>query len=171
MKRSFHKWLILFSLCVALAFLPQCGKKVKESGAAPDFTLKTLEGQDISLNSLKGKVVVLDFWATWCAPCREAIPHLVDLYKNYQEKGFEVIGMSLDKGETDVVRRFVKSMEIPYPVTLAPEEVARSYGVTALPTTLFIDKEGKIREKMIGFNSKIAKQMSEKAAELTSEKP
>ncbi len=79
--------------------------------------------------------------------------------------------MNMDKGEGEVVRRFVKSMEIPYPVLFASEDVARSYGVTALPTTVLIDREGKIREKFVGFNSGIAKQTAEKAKELVSEKP
>ena len=170
MKKIFFKGILIFSLCLALAFLPQCGRKVKESGAAPDFTLKTLEGEEMTLTSLKGKVVLLDFWATWCAPCRESIPHLVNLHKNYGEKGLVILGMSADKGDGDVVRRFVKSMDIPYPIMITPEEVLRSYGVTALPTTVFIDREGKIREKMIGFNSKIGRQMAERAEELTSEK-
>jgi cytochrome c biogenesis protein CcmG/thiol:disulfide interchange protein DsbE len=170
MKKIFFKGILIFSLCLALAFLPQCGRKVKESGAAPDFTLKTLEGEQMTLTSLKGKVVLLDFWATWCGPCRESIPHLVNLHKNYREKGLVILGMSADKGDGDVVRRFVKSMDIPYPIMITPEEVLRSYGVTALPTTVFIDREGKIREKMIGFNSKIGTQMAERAEELTSEK-
>ena len=176
-SRSFKRRIILFkgvlifSLCLGLAFLPQCGRKVKESGAAPDFTLKTLEGEEMALTSLKGKVVLLDFWATWCAPCRESIPHLVNLQKDFGEKGLVILGMSADKGEGDVVRRFVKSMDIPYPVVITPDEVLRSYGVTALPTTVFIDRKGKIREKTIGFNSRIGKQMAEKAEELTSEKP
>jgi len=170
MRKIFFKGILIFSLCLALAFLPQCGRKVKESGAAPDFTLKTLEGEEMTLTSLKGKVVLLDFWATWCGPCRESIPHLVTLHKNYGEKGLVILGMSADKGDGDVVRRFVKSMDIPYPIMITPEEVLRSYGVTALPTTVFIDREGKIREKMIGFNSKIGTQMAERAEELTSEK-
>jgi cytochrome c biogenesis protein CcmG/thiol:disulfide interchange protein DsbE len=169
MRQSFLKLSAIFCLGIALAFLPHCGKKAKETGSAPDFTLKSLEGQEITLASLKGKVVLLDFWATWCGPCRESIPHLVDLFKNYQEKGLEVIGMSLDKGEAEVVRRFSHSMDIPYPIILTPEEVARKFGVTALPTTFLIDKEGKIQEKMIGFNSKIAKEMAEKVRKLTSE--
>jgi thiol-disulfide isomerase/thioredoxin len=164
------KLLAILCLCAGLLSLPQCAKKSKESGAALDFTLKTLEGEEMTLTSLKGKVVLLDFWATWCGPCREAIPHLVALHKRYREKGLVVIGMSADKGEGDVVRRFVKSMDIPYPIMIAPEEVMRDYGVTALPTTVFIDREGRIREKIIGFNSMIGKQMVERAEDLTSEK-
>jgi thiol-disulfide isomerase/thioredoxin len=170
MSQSYLRNLILFSLCLAMALLPHCSTRGKESSAAPGFSLKTLEDQEIALTSLKGKVVLLDFWATWCGPCREAIPHLASLQKKYQEKGLIVIGMNVDKGERDVVRRFVKSMEIPYPILLTPEEVVRSYGVSALPTSVLIDKEGNIREKITGFNSSIAKKLSERVGELTSEK-
>jgi peroxiredoxin len=171
MKRSSLKWFTLFILCGALSFLPHCGKTVKESGSAPDFSLKTLEGQEVTLASLKGKVVLIDFWATWCGPCRESIPHLVDLYKNYREKGFEVIGVSVDKGESEVVRRYSKAMNIPYPILIASDAVTRNYGVTALPTTFLIDREGKIQERVIGFNSKIAKELAAKVKNLTSETP
>lgn len=137
---------------------------------APDFTLKSLDGQEITLSKLKGKVVLLDFWATWCGPCRESIPHLIQLYKTYREDGFEMIGMSLDKGDTEVVHNFVKSMDIPYLTVIAPEEVVRNYKVTAIPTTFLIDKEGKIQERISGFNSAIAQQMTAKVANLTAEK-
>jgi len=159
------------AMAMALTLLPQCGKGVKESSSAPGFTLQSLEDRELTLTSLKGKVVILDFWATWCAPCREAIPHLIQLHKDYQDKGLAVIGMNVDKGEGEKVRRFVQSVEIPYPILFASEEVARSYGVTALPTTVLIDREGKIREKIVGFNSGIAKQTAERARELLSEKP
>jgi thioredoxin-related protein len=79
--------------------------------------------------------------------------------------------MNMDKGDTGIVRHFVKSMDIPYPVIITPEDVARNYGVSALPTTILIDKEGKIREKIVGFNSSIARQLAAKVGELTSEKP
>jgi thiol-disulfide isomerase/thioredoxin len=171
MKRPFLKWLILLILCGTLAFFPHCSKNVKESGLAPDFSLKTLEGQEVTLASLKGKVVLIDFWATWCGPCRESIPHLVDLYKSYREKGFEVVGISVDKGEAEVVRRFSKAMGIPYPILIASEEVTRNYAVTALPTTILVDRKGRIREKVIGFNSNIAKLLTARVKELTSEEP
>jgi len=153
-------------------FLPHCAREKKQpQGVAPDFTLKTLDNEDISLSGFKGKVVLLDFWATWCGPCRESIPHLVQLQKTYQEKGFQVIGLSVDKGDGNAVRKFVKSMDIPYPVAIAPEDVARNYGVSSLPTTLLIDKQGKIRDKIIGFSSAITAQMGAKIEELVSEKP
>ncbi len=164
---------MLLTLCLGSLFiLPHCAKKPKEPASAPDFTLKTIEGQEIVLSGLRGKVVLLDFWATWCGPCKESIPHLIQLYKNYQDKGFELIGMSTDKaGEVEMVRRFVNSMDIPYPIIMTPEEVARNYKITGLPTTILIDREGKVREKIVGFNSAIGQQIVARVGELTSGKP
>ncbi len=173
MKRYHVISFLIVCVCISwLFFLSHCAKEKESSpGFAPDFTLQTIDGQEITLSKLKGKVVLLDFWATWCGPCRESIPHLIQVYKAYREMGFEMIGISLDKGDTEVVRNFAKSMDIPYPIVVATEEVARDYRVTSIPTTFYIDKEGKVREKVSGFNSTIAQQMNSKIADLTSEKP
>ncbi len=172
-KRGFLSkfFLILCLGLIGVFLLTQCAKEKKSPSAwAPDFTLKTLDGQEIILSQLKGKVVLLDFWATWCGPCREAIPHLIQLYKAYRENGFEVIGMSLDKGDGEVVRNFAKSMDIPYPIVMAPEEVVRNYRVTSIPTTFILDKEGKIRQRITGFNSAISQQINSLVTDLISEK-
>ena len=172
-RQPFLRYISVFGLCLTLALLtPYCAKKPKEPASAPDFTLQTVEGQEVTLSGLRGKVVLLDFWATWCGPCKESIPHLTQLYKNYQDKGFELIGMSMDKsGEVEMVRRFVKSMDILYPIIMTPEDVARNYKITGLPTTVLIDKEGKVREKIVGFNSTIGQQIVLRVEELIAEKP
>src|SRR5512143_444618 len=147
MKRAFLTWFLIFSFCAAGTFsLAGCSKGEKEpfSALAPDFSLKSFDGREITLSQLKGKVVLLDFWATWCGPCKESIPHLIQLYKDYRENGFELVGMNVEKGDPETVRRFVTSMDIPYPVVSAPQEVVNSYRVTGIPATFLIDKEGKI---------------------------
>jgi thiol-disulfide isomerase/thioredoxin len=173
LRRSFSKcFLILCLFAIGAFFLPYCAKKPIEPASAPDLTLRTIEGQEVTLSGLRGKVVLLDFWATWCGPCKESIPHLVQLYRSYQDKGFELIGMSMDKmGEVEMVRRFVKSMDLPYPIIMTPDEVTRSYKITGIPTTILIDKEGKVREKIVGFNRAIGQQITARVAELISEKP
>jgi thiol-disulfide isomerase/thioredoxin len=173
MKLSFSKWLVVLSLCLGgILALPHCGKE-KESSfpLAPDFTLKTLDGREVTLSALRGEVILLDFWATWCGPCRESIPHLIRLYKTYQKKGFEVIGINMDKRDMETVRQFAMSMDIPYPVVITLEKVERDYGVTSLPSTIIIDKKGRIREKIRGFTNEIAKQMTTIVEELLSENP
>ncbi len=147
-----------------------CAKEEQPSSFAPDFSVMTLDGQEITLSKLKGKVILIDFWATWCGPCRESIPHLIDLHKTHEAEGFEVIGLSQDKGDEEAVRRFVKSLDIPYPIAIAPEEVSRSFRVSALPTTFLIDREGKIQQKVMGFSPAIAQQLAAKVTELTAQK-
>ena len=173
MRLSILKRTFVLGLCIAAFFiLAQCGKeKTPSTGLAPDFTLQTLDGQEITLSQLKGKVVLLDFWATWCAPCRESIPHMIQLSKNYRENGLQLIGMDVDKGDVETVRKFVKSMDIPYPIVVAPDDVARNYRVNGIPTTILIDKGGNIRERIAGFSDSIAQELTRKVAELTSEKP
>ena len=162
---------MVLCLCHGLAFiLPQCARE-KGLKTAPDFTLTSFSGEKIILSDLRGKTIFIDFWATWCAPCRESIPHLVDLYKTYHDKGFVIIGVSVDKGDADLVRRFATSLDIPYPIVIAQGDLEKQYGVTALPTGFLVDKNGMIREKFLGFSPSIARQLDAKVAALTSEKP
>jgi thiol-disulfide isomerase/thioredoxin len=174
MKRSSLRWFVILSLCGSGIFLfSHCGKEKSEPTlfSAPDFTLKTLDGREVVLSKLKGKVILLDFWATWCGPCRESIPHLIQLYKTYQKNGLEVIGMNMDRGDINTVKHFVRSMLIPYPIAITSDHAGRNYGITGLPTIILIDREGRIREKIAGYTGEIAKQMTAKVVDLISEEP
>ncbi len=172
MRRSLFHWFLILSVCLGgLLLLADCAGEKKELGPAPNFTLKTFSGQEVSLSALKGKVVLLDFWATWCGPCKESIPHLIQMYKDYQAKGLEVIGMNVDKGDVNAVRRFIQSADMPYPVVTTPREVVTKYGVVGLPTTVLIDKQGRIREKTTGFTEKLAQTTATRVNQLLSETP
>ncbi|MDQ2659629.1 MAG: TlpA family protein disulfide reductase [Verrucomicrobiota bacterium] len=116
-----------------------------ENRLAPDWQLKDLEGKSVKLSDFKGKVVVLNFWATWCPPCRREIPDFVALQKQYADKGLVVIGVSMDEGGAAVVKPFVKKIGINYPVVLGDQKTAAAYGgIRVVPTTFVIDKHGKV---------------------------
>lgn len=124
-------------------------------GDVKNFTLKSTDGKDVSLADYRGKVVLVDFWATWCPPCRKGIPDLVELQKQYGDK-FVVIGITLDREKTlkDVVP-FVESYKINYPVVYGTDEVINHFGgVEAIPTAFMLDQNGKVVSKHVGLQPK-----------------
>jgi peroxiredoxin len=120
-----------------------------------DFTLKDFRGKRFALSDHKGKVVLLDFWATWCPPCRKQIPGLVELYNRYRSRGFIVIGVSMDESTSDVTR-FAKQLKINYPILLGAgrEDLEPAFGPLPLPTALVISRDGRICGKHDGFTSR-----------------
>jgi peroxiredoxin len=120
---------------------------------APGFSLPDLGGKTVSLSSFKGKVVILDFWATWCPPCRREIPDFVSLQKLYGSKGLQVVGVALD--QPDKVKRFVIDNGMNYPVLIGTEDVVAAYGgISGIPTTYILDKKGRIVQRFEGFRSR-----------------
>ncbi len=122
---------------------------------APDFSLKSVEGKTIKLSDYKGKVVIIDFWATWCGPCRRGIPDLVSIQKEFKDD-LVIIGISLDAEKTiKDVPGFVKSYSINYPIVYGDEKVVMAYGgIQSIPTAFVIDKKGNVVDRHIGLVSK-----------------
>lgn len=119
---------------------------------APAWDLKDLEGKTVTSSDYTGKVVVLDFWATWCLPCREEIPGFVNLHKKYQREGLVVIGVSMDDDGPTPLKAFVKKFGVNYPVLVGDDRISMDFGdITALPTTLVIDRQGRIVSRHVGF--------------------
>jgi len=124
----------------------------EERKPAADFTLKDAEGRDVTLSDYKGKVVLLNFWATWCGPCKIEMPWFVEFQRKYKDRGFSVIAVSLDDEGWDIVRPFADRLELNFPVVVGSDEMADKYGgVAALPTTFIIDKEGLIVNSHMGL--------------------
>ncbi len=122
---------------------------------APDFAFKDLKGNDVSLSACKGKVIFLNFWATWCGPCRKEIPGFIEVYREYKDKGMTIIGISLDETGPDSVLSFAESFKINYPVVMGTPKIVRDYQPgNFIPATIIIDKKGKIRERHVGYMAK-----------------
>jgi thiol-disulfide isomerase/thioredoxin len=125
-------------------------KPVAERAALPDFSLPALGGGKWRLSESAGKVVLLNFWATWCGPCREETPALVRTYQRYRARGFEIAGISLDDDPEEVAPAFVRRFAVPYPVLLPGSDFVLASYVEHLPTTLSLDRRGRIAGSWIG---------------------
>ena len=117
---------------------------------ASDFSITDLDGKKLSLSDYKGKVILLDFWATWCTPCRAEIPHFVEMQNKYGPQGFQVIGISMDD-DAKPVREFYRKYDLNYPVAIGDDKLAERFGgVLGLPVNFIIDRQGRIYAKHLG---------------------
>jgi len=123
-----------------------------DAAPAPGWALKDVKGNTVKLSDFKGKVLVIDFWATWCPPCRAEIPNFIALQDKYGKQGLVVVGISVDQGGAPVVAAFAEKNKINYPLVLADDKVADQYGVTeGIPTTFVIDRKGNIVARHLGL--------------------
>ena len=119
---------------------------------APSFTARTFDGKVTRLSDLKGRPVVLDFWATWCRPCRASMPHLSTMQERYRSRGLVVIGLAVDDGDPGRVRTFVDKLGVQFKVAMADEHVLDDYGpIRSIPTTFFIDRRGQVVRRLVGY--------------------
>jgi peroxiredoxin len=159
--------LVILVVVVAIAMMIFVARKLKnyphqsqlpttnvKGKPAPDFTLTSLDGKTVKLSDLKGKAVVLNFWATWCAPCKIEVPWLVDLQKQYGPQGLEIIGVAMDEGGKEEVAEFAKEMNINYTIALGDDKISEAYGnVLGLPTTFYIGRDGNMIARVPGLVS------------------
>jgi thiol-disulfide isomerase/thioredoxin len=123
----------------------------------PDFRIRTLEGRELSLSDLRGKVLILDFWATWCPPCRDEIPLLIELKKEYGHRGLDILGLTIEdpEHEAETVRRFVQELGVNYTVGFAPEGMFEAFvgpGDHPIPQTFLFDRRGRLRDHLVGYD-------------------
>ena len=171
MKVNRLQVLILLTVLAVIVILAKytstSNSSVENVRPAPQFSLANLDGKNVSLKDFADKVMVVDFWATWCGPCREEIPHLNKLYENYRGKGLVVVGISMDAEGPEVVKQFAKELRMEYPVVMGNENVQQDFGgIVGLPTTFIIDRKGNIVKKYTGYQPAIMQDMEQTIKEL-----
>jgi peroxiredoxin len=152
---------IIGAVFIAAMLFGQDGAGVKDTNPtskpapAPSWQLRDVDGQTVHSADFKGKVVILDFWATWCGPCRVEIPGFIELQKQYAKQGLAVIGVSVDEASPTEVKKFAQQLGVNYPVVLADANTTRAFGgIEAIPTTFVIDRAGRIIKQHLGFTEK-----------------
>ena len=128
---------------------------LKQASIAPDFTLESLDGKSMKLSDLRGHAVLLNFWATYCGPCKIEMPWFVELQKQYGAQGLQIVGVAMDDASKEDIAKFAKDMGVNYPILIGKESVGDDYGgIPALPETFFIGRDGKLMDKIIGLKGK-----------------
>src|SRR5580765_3666358 len=149
--------LLLSALIAGAGFAQEADRVirfVRNPDAAPDFKLDSIDGRPLTLASARGKVVLLNFWATWCGPCRAEIPDLIALQQKYRDH-LVILGISEDEGPVDTVKRFATQQQMNYPIVMSTDAIRQIFkGVVALPTTFVLDRDGRMVQKNVGLLNK-----------------
>ena len=134
---------------------PSFAPRLTPFSLAPDFSLEALDGKTLRLSDLRGKAVLLNFWATWCGPCKIEMPWFVELQNQYASQGLQIVGVAMDDASKEDIGKFAKDMGVNYPILIGKESVGDQYGgVPALPESFLIGRDGKIVDKIIGLQGK-----------------
>lgn len=154
---------ILIILLVCLIMSAKVFAQINQKDKAPTITLKDLNGKTIQFSDFKGKVILLNFWATWCPPCRAEIPELIKWQKEYEKQGLQIIGITYPPTNRTKVRRFVRQNEINYPILFGSKKTKKLFtSADTMPFSVIIDKEGNIRDRIDGliYNEELMKKLS-----------
>ncbi|MDH5201939.1 MAG: TlpA family protein disulfide reductase [Nitrospirota bacterium] len=175
-KRDKYFFLTLLSIIIIFSFF-SCttkdngGAKLESSHigrTAPEFTLNNINGNPMSLSDFKGKVVLIQFWATWCPLCRNFIRDLGPVYEQYKGKGFHILAISVDTGQDikNKIAAFAVQHNMNYHILLGDKKTASSYSVNGIPTSFLVDKEGRIRNYYLGYQPEFSKELNKNIEEL-----
>ncbi len=147
---------LLAALAAVLASPLGAFAAVRKGAPAPAIKVVSTSGQPITLANYQGRVLILDFFASWCGPCREAVPHLIDLNRRYGKQGLQVLGLSADE-DGGALKEFAAEKKITYPVAMANEHLLNDYAIRSIPTLFVINKKGIVVERFMGFSDDTAR--------------
>jgi peroxiredoxin len=164
--------ILLVTIAASILTLPPCQVDAapRTGQPAPNFKVVSTTGQTVSQDTYRGHVLILDFFATWCQPCRQSIPHLVEMNRKYGRQGLQILGLSVDEAGERVVKTFADEFHVNYPLALAGDVPTVDFGVRSVPIMYLIDKKGTIYEVYRGYSTEMARSLEQSIKRLLAEK-
>ena len=163
--------ILLFTIAASFLIAPGPVDAAPRSGQpAPNFKVISTSGQTISQENYRGHVLILDFFATWCQPCRQSIPHLVEMNRKYGKQGLQILGLSVDEEGERAVKTFTDEFRVNYPLALAGDSTTVDFGIRSVPIMYLVDKKGKIVEVYRGYSDEMARSLEQSIKRLLAEK-
>jgi peroxiredoxin len=170
LKKTFIVLLLAYMWTSFLVLPSRLEAAPRQGQPAPNFKITTTTGQPVTLENYRGHVLVVDFFATWCQPCRQSIPHLVEMNRKFGKQGLQILGLSADEDGERAVKAFANEYHINYPLALAGDAATADFGVRSVPVMYVIDRKGVIAEVYRGFSDEMGRRVEQQIKRLLAEK-